>query len=228
MVRKATRSYQKGHNQKRDKIEKRSGDQVATNCTKCGKNHSRDCLFGKRVCYTCHKPGHLSVDCPTRVNQGTARAFALAMLEAGTSNNVVTGTIYIKSKPVYALFNSRATHSFIARSMLRIFELATEPFSLETEVIIPSGPNCFVNNYVPNVLIEIKRKTHPTDLISLDFKDFAIILGMDWLSRYQVTIDCRTKTLSMPRIGTIDFPKPEKTLNLVIIYTKGIETNREG
>ncbi|KAL2480823.1 Pepsin-retropepsin like protein [Abeliophyllum distichum] len=147
----------KGPNQKKDKTKCR-GDNVVTNCTKCGKNFSGECLAGKKVCYTCHKASHMSVNCPTRAKQGTARAFSLVSPNAGTSNDVVAGTIYITSKHVYVLFNSGATHSFIVTNMLRILELGTKPLPLEMEVTIPSGPNCFVNHYVPDVLIEIKGK----------------------------------------------------------------------
>ena len=31
------------------------------------------------------------------------------------------------------------------------------------------------------------------DLIELEIKDFDVILGMDWLARHGVTIDCKRK-----------------------------------
>ncbi len=36
-----------------------------------------------------------------------------------------------------------------------------------------------------------------TDLIELPFHEFDVILGMDWLSRHQVIVDCQLKRISL-------------------------------
>ena len=45
------------------------------------------------------------------------------------------------------------------------------------------------------------------DLIELSFREFDVILGMDWLSRHQVVVDCRMKrvTLSTPSGKEVTF-----------------------
>ena len=45
------------------------------------------------------------------------------------------------------------------------------------------------------------------DLIELSFKEFDVILGMDWLSRHQVMVDCRMKrvTLRTPNEDEVTF-----------------------
>ena len=35
------------------------------------------------------------------------------------------------------------------------------------------------------------------DLIELSFKEFDVILGMDWLSRHQAIVDCRMKRVTL-------------------------------
>ena len=42
------------------------------------------------------------------------------------------------------------------------------------------------------------------NLIILDMQDFDVILGMDWLSKYSATIDCRRKKV------IFDIPGEEK------------------
>ena len=37
----------------------------------------------------------------------------------------------------------------------------------------------------------------PGDLIELSFREFDVILGMDWLSRHQVVVDCRMKRVTL-------------------------------
>ena len=45
------------------------------------------------------------------------------------------------------------------------------------------------------------------DLIELSYKEFDVILGMDWLSRHQVMVDCRMKrvTLRTPNEDEVTF-----------------------
>ena len=45
--------------------------------------------------------------------------------------------------------------------------------------------------------IRIRKYEFPGDLIELSFKEFDVILGMDWLSRHQVVVDCRMKRVTL-------------------------------
>jgi len=44
----------------------------------------------------------------------------MSKTEAATSSTVVTGTLFLNSKPFYALFESSATLSFISRSSMQL------------------------------------------------------------------------------------------------------------
>ena len=45
--------------------------------------------------------------------------------------------------------------------------------------------------------IKIREYEFLGDLIVLSFKEFVVILGMDWLSRHQVMVDCRMKSVTL-------------------------------
>ena len=55
--------------------------------------------------------------------------------------------------------------------------------------------------------IKIREYEFHGDLIELSFKEFDVILGMDWLSRHQVMVDCRMKrvTLRTPNEDKVTF-----------------------
>ena len=55
--------------------------------------------------------------------------------------------------------------------------------------------------------IKIRAYEFLRDLIELSFKEFDVILGMDWLSRHQVMVDCRMKrvTLRTPNEDEVTF-----------------------
>ena len=71
-----------------------------------------------------------------------------------------------------------------------------------------SGPNSVVVNRVyKDCPIKIREYEFPGDLIELSLKEFDVILGMDWLSRHQVVVDCRMKrvTLRTPSVEEVTF-----------------------
>ncbi|XP_024992443.1 zinc finger protein GIS2-like [Cynara cardunculus var. scolymus] len=39
---------------------------TSTACVTCGKFHHGECMYGKRVCFSCGQPGHMSKECKTR------------------------------------------------------------------------------------------------------------------------------------------------------------------
>ena len=45
--------------------------------------------------------------------------------------------------------------------------------------------------------IRIREYEFSGDLIKLSFREFDEILGMDWLSRHQVVVDCRMKRVTL-------------------------------
>ena len=61
-----------------------------------------------------------------------------------------------------------------------------------------SGPNIVVVSRVyRDCPIRIQEYEFPGDLIELSFREFDVILGMNWLSRHQVVVDCRMKRVAL-------------------------------
>ena len=61
-----------------------------------------------------------------------------------------------------------------------------------------SGSNSVVVNRVyRDCPIRIREDEFLGDLIGLLFREFDVILGMDWLSRNQVVVDCRMKRVTL-------------------------------
>ena len=57
-----------------------------------------------------------------------------------------------------------------------------------------SGPNTvIVNRVYRDCPIRIREYEFLGDLIELSFREFDVILGMDWLFRHQMVVDCRIK-----------------------------------
>ncbi|KAL5757631.1 hypothetical protein ACOSP7_020242 [Xanthoceras sorbifolium] len=70
--------------------------------------------------------------------------------------------------------------------------------STEFDVIVssPLGHSVIVTRVSIDCPIRIQEYEFSGDLMELPFHDFDLILGMDWLSRHRVIIDCSLKRVT--------------------------------
>ena len=95
----------------------------------------------------------------------------------------------------------------------------------------PLRHSVIVNRVYRDCPIQIREYEFPRDLIELSFKEFYVILGMDWLSRHQVMVDYRMKrvTLRTPNEGEVIFiGKRSNHLSNVISATTTRKMVRKG
>jgi hypothetical protein len=97
---------------------------------------------------------------------------------------------------MYVLFDSGATHSFIANK--NVTKLSKETKRVEKEFIIgtPLGETVETNVVFEGVGININGCELKVDLIPLELSDFDIILGMNWLGKNKARLDCFAKTVT--------------------------------
>ncbi|XP_017227640.2 uncharacterized protein LOC108203314 [Daucus carota subsp. sativus] len=154
-----------------------------------------------RKCYKCGKEDHLIKDCPIWQNEQkkeepsktNARIFAITQADADASNTVVSGNITIDGIPTYALIDSGATHSFASINYLKRLRRPLEKLSSNFSAILPSGEILHYNQWLRAVPVCIDNHELYVDLVVLEMYDYEVILGMDWLSKYNATIDCKNK-----------------------------------
>ena len=118
------------------------------------------------------------------------RAYVISKKEAATAGTVVTGTLFLNSKPFCILFDSGATHSFI--STWSAMQLNLEDRRTETNYRIKLPIDCVIEFSISCKLVPITigGTTSPVDLIQFDLSDFDIIMGMNWLHSYRARNDC--------------------------------------
>ncbi|XP_057546014.1 uncharacterized protein LOC130825005 [Amaranthus tricolor] len=180
-------------------------------CNRCSKNsHPGVTCEGKPiVCYRCQEQGHKSYECPKRsgvTESGAARltspatqksrVFCMTREEANANPDVVTGNILVLNKPAVVLFDSGATMSFISSSFVnKVGLLPTSPVNII--ITLPTGEEVMSGREYKNVPIKIAESIFLADLKHFPMTEFDVILGMDWLYRYQVIIYCHDKRIVM-------------------------------
>jgi len=109
--------------------------------------------------------------------------------EAQAVLNVVASTLFLNSQQVYALIDPGATYSFIVKRFES--KLKVKPIKLDKGFIIntPLRDVVCVHYMYKGVMVKIKGLDVDVNLMPLEFHDFDLILGMDWLSEHKAQID---------------------------------------
>ena len=108
----------------------------------------------------------------------------------------MTGHLTVANSNAYILFDSGATHSFISTAHANQLERAKDRISQTFRTSLPSGDVLVSTHWLHAVLVRVANKELYVDLIILDMYDYEIILGMDFLTKYNATIKCRKKRVT--------------------------------
>ena len=125
------------------------------------------------------------------------RAYAMKAVEEKDAPDVIVGKFSIFETNVYALIDPSSTHSYICTAIPSLGSLPKSETEYDILVKNPLRHSVIVNRVYRYCPIRIQEYEFPGDLIELSFKEFDVILGMDWLSRHQVVVDYRMKRVTL-------------------------------
>jgi hypothetical protein len=118
--------------------------------------------------------------------------------EAQQAQDVVLGMFLISSHPTTVLFDLGASHSFISLSFVVKHQL---PITIMKQTMLVSSPGgeMRTKHICPAISITIRGVDFLANLIVLDSKGIDIILGMDWLMKYDGVILCAKRAIRLTK-----------------------------
>ena len=121
------------------------------------------------------------------------RVYAVTPQAESADQPVIQGTFLLSHLWARVLFDSGASHSFIAASV--VIELGLEVETLEEPLYVssPLGIRARIGMICRGCELEISGTLLTVDLRIMGMSQFDIILGMDWLTAYRVVIDCERR-----------------------------------
>ena len=110
------------------------------------------------------------------------RVYAITPPIESADQPVIQGTFFLSHLWARVLFDSSASHSFIAASI--VIELGLEVETLEEPLYVcsPLGISARIGMICRGWELEISGTLLTVDLRIMDMSEFDVILGMDWLT----------------------------------------------
>jgi hypothetical protein len=115
------------------------------------------------------------------------------------------------------LFDSGASHCFISAAYVRKHNLPLTLVRCQMIVSSPGG-DMSARQLCSKVNLKIRGVDFVTNLIVLELKGIDVILGMDWLSKYKVLINCAKKSVKLTTLEG----KEMEFITEPVVTTKGV------
>nr|XP_027088578.1 uncharacterized protein LOC113709934 [Coffea arabica] len=180
-------------------------------CGFCGKpNYTEDnCWRKERKCLRCGSAEHQIASCPilprearvtpqsSKANSGQskvegtrpnvpARVYSLEQHQVPDSSEIVEGTIPVFHRLVRILIDLGATHSFVNPDFMCRIDIKPVSLPYDLEVSTPKGNQCLITSMMyADCEIWVGERKLLGNLISLTIQGYDVILGMDWLAKYE-------------------------------------------
>ncbi|GKA68363.1 putative reverse transcriptase domain-containing protein [Tanacetum coccineum] len=152
--------------------------------------------------------GHFKMECPklknnNRGNQGgngNAPAKVYAIGHAGTNPdlNVVTGTFLLNNHYASILFDTGADRSFVTTAFSSQIDITPTTLDHYYDVELADGRIIGLNTIIRGCTLNFLNHPFNIDLMPIELGSFDIIIGMDWLTKYQAVIVCVEKIVRIP------------------------------
>ncbi|KAA3486739.1 hypothetical protein EPI10_030617 [Gossypium australe] len=121
--------------------------------------------------------------------------------ENGDAPDVITSTFFIYNVPYTSPIDIGSTYSYIAYTVSENLGILVESTMSEVTVLSPLGQSVRVNKLFRDVPLEVQGVIFLADLMELPFGEFDLILGMDWLVKHRLSLDCATKRVVLRTEG---------------------------
>nr|GFC30370.1 putative reverse transcriptase domain-containing protein [Tanacetum cinerariifolium] len=194
-------------------------------------------------CYEYGAQGHFKRNCPklrnnNRGNQGgneNAQARVYVIGNAGANpDNAVACTFLLNNHYAYILFDTGADRSFVSTTFSSQIDIAPIALDHHYNVEIDDGRIIGLNTIMRDCTLNFLNHPFNIDPLPIELGSFDVIVGMDWLSKYDAVIAYAEKLMRIPfgnEILTIcgegSNERNESRLN-IISYSKAQEYMSKG
>ncbi|XP_015938788.1 uncharacterized protein LOC107464377 [Arachis duranensis] len=180
------------------------------------------------VCYFYGQPRNLAWSCPEKKKYETGRVqqpgrvYTTSAAGIKVSETLIRGSCEIAGKILSALFNSGATYSFIVFEKANEFGLKIVVLGYDLKVYNATHETTVTRLGCQQVSFRVQQREFVHDLICLPMTGLDLILGLDWLSKNHVFLDCSKKMVCfMPEGSEAPVMVNHYYLNSIMVNCSG-------
>jgi predicted aspartyl protease len=102
----------------------------------------------------------------------------------------------IDNHPIAILIDSGASHSYINANIVEIFHLQRSKHKKSWLVQLATGAKRKINELVKDCQIDMNGLNTKVDVNIIPLGSYDCLIGMDWLEKHHVVLDCYNKTIT--------------------------------
>ncbi|GJT92785.1 putative reverse transcriptase domain-containing protein [Tanacetum coccineum] len=183
-------------------------------CPKCNYHHDGQCA---PKCTNCKRIGHSARDCKSQSTaannnqraQGAnqriltffecgAQAYAVGTVGTNPNSNFITGTFLLNNHYASILFDTGTDRSFVSTAFSSLIDIIPTTLNHGYDVELADGRIIWVNTLIRGCTLNFLNHPFNNDLMPVEMGSFDVIIGMDWLSKYQAVIVYAKKIVRIP------------------------------
>ncbi|GJU37274.1 reverse transcriptase domain-containing protein, partial [Tanacetum coccineum] len=180
-------------------------------CSKC--NYHRDVQCAPK-CHKCNKVGHLDCDCRITANasivnnqrgieagrndNAPAKVYVVGRARINPDSNVVTGMFLLNNCYASILFETGADRSFMSNAFSSQIDITPSTLDHYYDVKLADERIIRLNAIIRGCTLNFLNHPFNIDLMPIELDSFDVIIGMDWLAKYQAVIVCAEKIFRIP------------------------------
>ncbi|GJT65882.1 putative reverse transcriptase domain-containing protein [Tanacetum coccineum] len=133
---------------------------------------------------------------------GNARAptkvYAVGQARTNPDANIITGMFLLNNRYASILFDTGADRSFVSTTFSSQIDITPIALDHDYAVKLADGRIVGINTIILGCTLNFLDHPFNINLMPVEMGSFDVIIGMDWLSKYQAVIVCAEKIIRIP------------------------------